>query len=137
MFVIAPCLLVVQSGTTQKVNTALLSKPIVGRGVDPEHARLNRQTDQPYELKGEAPGMTLKQFKANHRHADCSNPTSRQTLCRVYEDVSFAGMQCPDVSDHQTAQDVYKPHRYEHSGVAVASFASKVANEIRPVILDH
>jgi hypothetical protein len=48
-------------------------------------------TDQPYELKGEAPGMTLKQFKANHRHADCSNPTSHQSLCRVYDDVSFAG----------------------------------------------
>jgi hypothetical protein len=43
-------------------------------------------TDQPYELKGEAPGMTLKQFKANHKHADCSNLTSRKILCRVYDD---------------------------------------------------
>lgn len=48
-------------------------------------------TDQPYELKGEAPGMTLKQFKTNHKHADCSNLTARKILCRVYDDVSFAG----------------------------------------------
>ena len=48
-------------------------------------------SDQPYELKGEAPGMTLKQFKANHKHADCSNATARQTDCRVYDGVSFAG----------------------------------------------
>jgi hypothetical protein len=49
-------------------------------------------TDQPYDLKGEAPGTTLKQFKANHKHAECSNRTLRQTSCRVYEGVSFAGV---------------------------------------------
>jgi hypothetical protein len=49
-------------------------------------------TDQPYELKGEAPGITLKQFKANHKHADCSNRTSHLTSCRVYDSVSFAGV---------------------------------------------
>jgi len=49
-------------------------------------------TDQPYELKGEAPGTTLKQFKTNHKHAECSNRTVHQTSCRVYEGVSFAGV---------------------------------------------
>jgi hypothetical protein len=49
--------------------------------------------DRPYELKGEAPGITtLKQFKVNHKHADCSNPTARQTSCQVYDGVSFAGV---------------------------------------------
>jgi hypothetical protein len=48
--------------------------------------------DRPYELKGEAPGMTLKQFRANHRHAECSNRTASQTSCRVYDGVSFAGV---------------------------------------------
>jgi hypothetical protein len=48
--------------------------------------------DQPYELKGEAPGMTLKQFRANHKNAECSNRTARQTSCRVYDAVSFAGV---------------------------------------------
>src|SRR5580704_3233279 len=52
----------------------------------------SRSTDQPYELKGEAPGMTLKQFRANHKHAECSNATARQTRCRVYDGVSFAGV---------------------------------------------
>jgi hypothetical protein len=51
----------------------------------------SQSTDQPYELKGEAPGMTLKQFKVNHKHTECSNPTARQTHCRVYDGVSFAG----------------------------------------------
>lgn len=50
-------------------------------------------TDQPYELKGETPSVTtLKQFKSNHRHADCSNLTAHQTLCHVYDGVSFAGV---------------------------------------------
>jgi hypothetical protein len=53
---------------------------------------LSQSSDQPYELKGEAPGTTLKQFKANHKHAECSNRTVHQTSCRVYEDVSFAGV---------------------------------------------
>ena len=53
---------------------------------------LQSTTDRPYELKGEAPGTTLKQFKANHKHAECSNPTTRQTTCRVYDGVSFAGV---------------------------------------------
>lgn len=51
-----------------------------------------QSTDQPYELKGEAPGMTtLKQFKTNHKHTDCVNRTVRQLHCRVYDGVSFAG----------------------------------------------
>jgi hypothetical protein len=43
-------------------------------------------------LKGDIPGMTLKQFRANHKHADCSNRTARQIGCRVYDGVSFAGV---------------------------------------------
>ena len=49
-------------------------------------------TDQPYELKGEAPGMSLKQFRSNHKHAECSNRTAHETSCRVYDGVSFAGV---------------------------------------------
>lgn len=52
----------------------------------------SQSTDRPYELKGEAPGMTLKQFRANHKGAECSNRTGRQTNCRVYDGVSFAGV---------------------------------------------
>jgi hypothetical protein len=52
----------------------------------------SRLADQPYELKGEAPGMTLKQFRANHKHAECSERTAHQTNCRVYDGVSFAGV---------------------------------------------
>jgi hypothetical protein len=48
--------------------------------------------DQPYELKGEAPGMTLKQFKSNHKHADCTRHSAMTADCRVYEGVSFAGV---------------------------------------------
>jgi hypothetical protein len=48
-------------------------------------------TDKPYELKGEAPGMSLKQFKDNHPHSDCTSRVARQTTCRVYYGVSFAG----------------------------------------------
>src|SRR5579859_4365464 len=52
----------------------------------------SQSTDQPYELKGEAPGVTtLKQFKANHKHAECYNPIAHQTHYRVYDGVSFAG----------------------------------------------
>lgn len=51
----------------------------------------SQSTDQPYELKGEALGMTLKQFKTNHKNTACSKPTAHQTHCRVYDDVSFAG----------------------------------------------
>jgi hypothetical protein len=48
--------------------------------------------DVAYELKGETPGTTtLKQFKKNHRHPDCTAHTERQTTCWVYEGVSFAG----------------------------------------------
>ena len=49
--------------------------------------------DRAYELKGEFPGMTLKEFKSNHKDADCSRRTSRITNCRAYVGVSFAGMQ--------------------------------------------
>ena len=48
--------------------------------------------DLPYDLKGEAPGSTLKQFVANHKHAECSNKSSFQTACHVADDVSFAGV---------------------------------------------
>jgi hypothetical protein len=51
-----------------------------------------QSSDQPYELKGESPGMTLKQFKSDHKHVECSIRTAHRTNCRVYEDVSFAGM---------------------------------------------
>jgi hypothetical protein len=49
-------------------------------------------SDQPYELKGEAPGMTLKQFKANHKHADCLKHSTALTSCHVTDGVSFAGV---------------------------------------------
>jgi hypothetical protein len=49
-------------------------------------------TDQPYELKGESPGMTLMQFKSNHKHAECSNRTSNRISCRVDDGISFAGI---------------------------------------------
>jgi hypothetical protein len=51
-----------------------------------------QSADQPYELKGEAPGITLKQFRTNHKYSDCSSRSVRQTSCRVYEGVSFAGV---------------------------------------------
>jgi hypothetical protein len=48
--------------------------------------------DKPYELKGETPGLTtLKQFKANHKHADCTGSPALQLSCRVYGWISFAG----------------------------------------------
>ncbi len=54
---------------------------------------LQRSTnDQPYDLKGEAPGITLKQFRGNHKLAECSNRTTHQVSCRVYDGVSFAGI---------------------------------------------
>jgi hypothetical protein len=49
-------------------------------------------TDSAYELKGEAPGMTLKQFKSNHRHADCSRQSTAVAKCHVSDGVSFAGV---------------------------------------------
>ena len=49
-------------------------------------------TDQPYELKGEAPGMTLKQFKANHKHMGCTDRSVHLTDCRVHDRVSIAGV---------------------------------------------
>ncbi len=53
---------------------------------------LPQSADQPYELKGEAPGMTLKQFKSNHKHADCLRRSAAVTNCHVYDGVSFAGV---------------------------------------------
>jgi hypothetical protein len=51
-----------------------------------------QSSDRAYELKGETPGITtLKEFKKNHRHADCTNRTTNRTACRVYDGVSFAG----------------------------------------------
>jgi len=49
-------------------------------------------TDQPYELKGEAPGITLEQFKANHKHVGCINRTAHLTDCNVRDRVSLAGV---------------------------------------------
>ncbi len=49
--------------------------------------------DRAYSLKGETPGMTLKEFKNNHKDADCSPRTARITSCRAYSGVSFAGME--------------------------------------------
>jgi hypothetical protein len=49
-------------------------------------------TDQPYDLKGEAPGITLEQFKANHKHAGCINRTAHLTDCNVRDRVSLAGV---------------------------------------------
>jgi len=49
-------------------------------------------TDQPYELKGEAPRITLKQFKANHKHVVCTNRSVHLTDCRVHDRVSLAGV---------------------------------------------
>lgn len=48
--------------------------------------------DRPYVLKGEAPGMTLKQFKSNHKHADCLKHSATLTSCHVTDGVSFAGV---------------------------------------------
>src|SRR6201998_32002 len=49
-------------------------------------------SDQPYELKGEAPGMTIKQFKSNHKHADCTKQSETMVHCHVWNDVSFGGV---------------------------------------------
>ena len=48
--------------------------------------------DQPYELKGEAPGITLEQFKSNHKHARCVNRNAHLTDCNVRDRVSLAGV---------------------------------------------
>jgi hypothetical protein len=48
--------------------------------------------EQLFDLKGEAPGLTLKEFKAHHRHADCTNSGSHKTTCQEFKDVSFAGV---------------------------------------------
>lgn len=53
---------------------------------------LPQSADQPYELKGESPGITLKQFKSNHKHAECSRQSATLTRCHVYDGVSFAGV---------------------------------------------
>ena len=50
--------------------------------------------DLPYELKGDAPGMTLKQFKQNHKQGMwCSKDSATLTTCRVYQGVSLAGVE--------------------------------------------
>jgi hypothetical protein len=49
-------------------------------------------SDQPYELKGEAPGMTLKHFRSDHKRVDCSKRSAALTSCRVTDGVSFAGV---------------------------------------------
>jgi hypothetical protein len=51
--------------------------------------------EKPFDLKGETPGTTtLKEFKRNHKpqHVECSNQVPRVTTCRVFYDVSFAGV---------------------------------------------
>ena len=50
-------------------------------------------SDKPYELKGEAPGITsLKQFKSNHKHSDCNKRSETMVSCHVTGDISFAGV---------------------------------------------
>src|SRR5260370_40221344 len=60
-------------------------------------------SDLPYEMKGESPGMTLKQFKSNHKHADCSKHSAALTNCHVTDGVSFAGVPaytgCPECTN--------------------------------------
>jgi hypothetical protein len=63
-------------------------------------------SDRPYELKGEAPGMTLKQFKSNHKHAECVKHGAALTSCRVTEGVSFAGV--PAFTARGCAECVYQ-----------------------------
>ena len=45
-----------------------------------------------YDLNGEAPGMSLKQFRLDHSDADCSHRAGDVT-CRVLNEVSLAGME--------------------------------------------
>lgn len=45
-----------------------------------------------YDLNGEAPGMSLKQFMQDHSDADCSHRGAEVT-CRVLTEVSLAGME--------------------------------------------
>jgi hypothetical protein len=45
-----------------------------------------------YDLNGEAPGMTLKQFKSDHTDADCTRRKGEVT-CRVMNEVSLSGME--------------------------------------------
>jgi hypothetical protein len=50
--------------------------------------------DRPFELKGDVPGMTLKQFKQNHKQGMwCSKDSATLTSRRVYQDVSLAGVE--------------------------------------------
>jgi hypothetical protein len=51
-----------------------------------------QSNDQPYELKGEAPGMTMKEFRANHKHAECSRKSATVAKCEDRDGVSFAGV---------------------------------------------
>jgi hypothetical protein len=62
-------------------------------------------SDKPYELKGEAPGITsLKQFKSNHKHSDCIKRSDILVSCHVAGDISFAGVPAcnasPDCANH-------------------------------------
>ncbi len=50
-------------------------------------------SDRPYELKGDTPGMTLRQFKSNHLRTECGKETVHQIGCTVDDVVSFAGFQ--------------------------------------------
>jgi hypothetical protein len=71
---------------------AFLLCPATLHGQATNQSTTQSPTDQPFELKGEAPGMTLKQFKANHKHAACTNRGAHLTDCRVHDRVSLAGV---------------------------------------------
>ena len=65
-------------------------------------------SDRPYELKGEAPGMTLKQFKQNDKHADCTKQSEILVHCLVWSDVSFGGVVANTFKGCPTPECVYQ-----------------------------
>lgn len=98
--------------------------------------------DQPYELQGEIPGTTtLTQFREHHNHADCWRVRpAREMSCRVYEDVSFAGVVAHSQKDCSTpecrAQGIFATFglddgRMFEVGYGVSPFSS---NEILAVL---
>jgi hypothetical protein len=65
-------------------------------------------SDQPYELKGEAPGMMLKQFKSNHKHADCTKQSETLVHCHIWNDVSFGGVEAMTFKGCPTLECIYQ-----------------------------
>ena len=65
-------------------------------------------SDKPYELKGETPGITsLKQFKSNHKHSDCTKRSETLVGCHVAGDVSFAGVPACNSSPECAYQGIF------------------------------